>query len=156
MSIKNVKVDVTYWEASSGITEQCLSNQGQSLFNRASALYLRKTGMRLSKMRVYEWSHEQALDLKKSDKVFITYVATAAIEVRLVQLMQTLRKLRDHKPVKKQSQRGGITPMFKGKIANKTTDAMTLEEVLKLAKRPAGFPAGKYTRDELVGKKNVA
>ena len=155
MSIKNVKVDVTYWEASSGITEQCLSNQGQSLFDRASALYLRKTGMRLSKMRVYEWSHEQALDLKKSDKIFIKYVAKAAFEVRLVQLMQTLRKLRDHKPVKQQ-QRGGITPMFKGKIANKTTDAMTLEEVLKLAKRPGGFPAGKYTRDELVGQQNVA
>ena len=156
MAIKNVKVDVTYWQASSGITEQCLSHQGQTLYDRASALYLRKTGMRLSKMRVYEWSHEQALDLKKSDRVFIKYVAKAAFEIRLVQLMQTLRQMRDFKPTKKQNKRGGITPMFKGKITNKTTEAMTLEEVLKLAKRPGGFPAGKYTRAELVGQKNVA
>lgn len=60
----NVSFVVSYWNQSTGLTGQNLSERNQAKFARVAAKYNKKTGLNLSKTRLYKASRHAARQLK--------------------------------------------------------------------------------------------
>ena len=60
----NVSFAISYWKQSTGLTGQNLSERNQAKFARVARKYQKKTGLKLSKLRLYKASREAARQLK--------------------------------------------------------------------------------------------
>lgn len=60
----NVSFVVSYWNQSTGLTGQNLSERNQAKFSRIARKYKKKTGLNLSKTRLYKASRDAARQLK--------------------------------------------------------------------------------------------
>lgn len=59
-----VSFNMSYWNQSTGLTGQNLSEANQRKFSRVAAKYEKRTGQSLSKMRLYKASRNAARELK--------------------------------------------------------------------------------------------
>jgi len=94
MSKKNI--NVAYWVQSTGVTGQCLTERGQKLFDTTSALYKQATGLKLSKMKLYDIVLAECRTTKQAEGFYIRNISTAGFMVAMQDLASLCRAyLRD-------------------------------------------------------------
>jgi len=94
MAKKNINVN--YWVQSTGVTGQCLSDRGQKLFDTTSALYKQATGLKLSKMKLYDIVLAECRTTKQAEGFYIRNISTAGFMVAMQDLASLCRAyLRD-------------------------------------------------------------
>ena len=94
MAKKNINVN--FWVQSTGVTGQCLSERGQKLFDTTSALYKQATGLKLSKMKLYDMVLTECRETKKAEGFYIRNISTAGFMVAMQDLASVCRAyLRD-------------------------------------------------------------
>ena len=89
MAKKNINVN--YWVQSTGVTGQCLSDRGQKLFDTTSALYHQATGLKLSKMKLYEMVLTECRETKQAEGFYIRNISTAGFMVAMQDLASLCR-----------------------------------------------------------------
>lgn len=90
MSKQAIKIDVDFWFQGTGLTGQNLSEHNQNKFTRVATKYKRKTGNKLSKMRVYRASRIGARMLKAEYGVRILSGSIMTFEMLLTGIDKTL------------------------------------------------------------------
>jgi len=89
MAKKNINVN--YWVQSTGVTGQCLSDRGQKLFDTTSALYHQATGLKLSKMKLYDMVLTECRETKQAEGFYIRNISTAGFMVAMQDLASLCR-----------------------------------------------------------------
>ena len=98
MAKKNINVN--FWVQSTGVTGQCLSERGQKLFDTTSALYKQATGLKLSKMKLYDMVLTECRETKKAEGFYIRNISTAGFMVAMQDLASLCRAELKGKPYK--------------------------------------------------------
>jgi len=86
----NVSIAINYWNQSTGITGQNLTQENQAKFTRVATKYKKKTGQTLSKTRAYKASREAARTVKHEFGSRIGSNSKATFDLLLTGIDRTL------------------------------------------------------------------
>jgi len=85
-------LQVTYWkQCKAGLTGYCLTERTQKLFTRVADRYNRVTGLKLSKMRMYERAMDVARASKQVSGGRMMDTANAIFATQLIELEKVLK-----------------------------------------------------------------
>lgn len=93
----NVTFNVSYWKQSTGLTGQNLNEDNQRKYARIATKFEKKTGKRLSKVRLYKASRHAARQVKEEAGSRILSNSKATFDVLLTAVDERLRGKNDTK-----------------------------------------------------------